>query len=215
MTQSRFEHGSENNEMELFKLSLDYLEGCKDFKGIKNLIEKYDKIKTDKEDMQHPNKDISVKFKDTTKPIIMELQHSSIDDFRKYEDIRLDYVSAYIPYIKIWGLKNFNEKINNKKITIKKWGKLKEYDADILIYIICEYEDSTKIYKNIDKILILDVKELQNNLNYWENAYGYNLKTNNKKDECWGSAFIPVPEDNKVLQQCKIKSLQDLKTNFL
>jgi len=212
MTQDRFEHASEDNELKLFSLSLQYLETCKCFKGIRGLIEKYGKIERNDKNTHYPKKDIFVKFKDFSKRLIVEIQYSNRYDFKKYGDIRLDYVSAYIPYIKIHGLKKFNEMIKNKTINVERWGKLKECDADVLIYVICEYDKITKTYKNIDEVLIFSIEKLQNNLNYWENEYGKRLKTNNKQNEEWGSAFIPVPADDNILQQCRITSLHELIT---
>ena len=64
-------------------------------------------------------------------------------------------------------------------------------------------------------MLLLDIKRLQDNIKYWEETYGYRLKTNIKRGEKWGSAFIPVPVGDKELQKCAIDSLEDLTASFL
>ncbi|MFC2088190.1 hypothetical protein ACFLSX_01185 [Calditrichota bacterium] len=128
--------------------------------------------------------------------------------FRRYGDVRLDLISSfnltdkccksYKLSDKRWKtLKNKDELKQFTSICpVKKWGKLVTCDAHYFYFAVLDKKDHCHLFN------IYDNQKLKSQVNYFVNTYG--VKINHKIGEPWGSAFVPVSEDDKVLRNCLI-----------
>lgn len=129
--------------------------------------------------------------------LTFEIQISN--NFRRYGDLRLDYVSVYRPYSRFISLSEFQTAEENNFITITKWGKIVEPKAK---FLICEFRNGKPMRA------IYNLRLINERLDYWKKEGKF--KTNRKYGEPWGSAFIVIPENDKQLQQTKPKTLNDI-----
>ena len=137
----------------------------------------------------------------------------------RYHDIRLDLVSSFDP----WGdecrekyhdfswrwktLNSVTELIDFSSLCkVSKWGKLKTCDAKIFVFGIAKLlgRGSNRHIDEIVNILLFDNTKLKSNCDYFVNNYG--VKINHKTGEAWGSAFVPVSEDDLILRSCLINN---------
>lgn len=147
----------------------------------------------------HKSKDLEVYIQN--RKIIFESQVSH--NFDRYRDIRIDFVSVYKPYKRFYKLKDFSDAVASKEIQIKKWGKLVECEADVLC--VGFYPGSTLSGKSFYKLY--SVKKLQDKRSYFKEQY--EIQTN-KKNEPYGSVFIPVNLHDRILKTAEIRNVKEL-----
>jgi hypothetical protein len=153
------------------------------------------------------------------KEIKIEIQITSYGNerqgFKRYGDVRLDLVSAFDSTCekcqeefqlkgRIWKTLDSVEELKKFKslCRINKWGKLITCDADLFYFAVLDSKNKCyfmRIYNN---------NKLKSNVNYFINKYG--IKINHKVNENWGSAFIPVFNQDKVLVSCELNSSDNL-----
>ena len=71
-------------------------------------------------------------------------------------------------------------------------------DADILCI---QFNNGNTKYR------IYSIKKIQSKKSYFLKK---DIKTNFKKNENWGSAFIPIKIDDNILISCEINTIKDL-----
>ena len=132
------------------------------------------------------------------------------EGFRRYGDVRLDLISAFEASSKecqakyhlkngVWkSLQNASELAAFEKVcAIQRWGKLKTCDAELFVFAVVKRRNQCGL------IHLYDNAQLKHHATYFVDRYG--VKINHKQGEGWGSAFVPVPVDDSVLQSCRIK----------
>jgi len=198
MTRNRFCKFIPNEEevWNRFLASYDQKQG---FVGIKSEFENYE---------MHPDgeKDYDLIVNHVRIAITVDIQESR--DFDKYGDLRLDYISAYLPNTKFYTLKDFNRAKRAGNVTVEQWGKIVEPKAD---YLVVEFRDSNGQLHLPDSHRVYSLSLLHDHLSYWESLKQF--KTNTKtQGESWGSAFIPVRRDNPTLRSTEPRSLVEMTT---
>ncbi len=136
------------------------------------------------------------------------------EGFRRYHDVRLDLISAFEashPECRkqyhmnegTWkSLKSTKELEEfEKACPIQRWGKLKTCDAAFFLFTV------VKRRNRCDILQLFDNKALKNQSAYFIDRYG--VKINQKQDERWGSAFVPVAVSDEILHQCRVKDEED------
>ncbi|MBC8390153.1 MAG: hypothetical protein ISS28_08665 [Candidatus Cloacimonetes bacterium] len=140
----------------------------------------------------------------------------------RYHDIRLDLISSFDPW-DVEGRKKYHDfgwrwkTLKNTKelkdfaslCTVNKWGKLKTCDAKIFLFCVAKTKGrgTNKTIKEIILLNLYDNEKLKDNCDYFVNNYG--VKINHKIKEPWGSAFVPVSEDDHILKSCMINYKRD------
>jgi len=150
--------------------------------------------------------------------IRMDVQYSQ--DFAKWGDLRLDFVSAYFKDDRNYGsslstgiFKEFEERFGFKVVKVGKYFQDDYLDAVIILFYNNKLDIS--IGGNYpDKILIITKDELINFLNNNKEKIMRDIKLNHKEDlgDRHGSAFLPV--NVGYLQKesvCFFGSLNELK----
>lgn len=128
--------------------------------------------------------------------IKLEIQVTEAKDFARYGDIRLDLISTFRdPPGSSFRKRRRIEPMESERflngISVSRYGKMYECEAQKLAYYIT---------KPMDLLWIFDILALQKKRQYFINQYG--IMVNIKKNESWESCFIPVPEDDCILNTC-------------
>lgn len=136
------------------------------------------------------------------------------EGFRRYRDVRLDLISAFessapecrrLYHIKEGTWKSLNNVKEleefEKACPIQRWGKLKTCDATFFLFTV------VKRRNRCDMLHLYDNQALQQHASYFIDRYG--VKINQKLDERWGSAFVPVPIGDELLKACRINDQSD------
>jgi len=120
--------------------------------------------------------------------------------------VRLDYISAYTPYTSFSNLQDFNSALRDGRVKVEKWGKVVEPKAD---YLVVEFRCSDGQLYLPDSHRVYSLPLLHDNLSHWESNWPF--KTNVKSQrEPWGSAFIPVDQNNPILRSTEPRSLIEM-----
>ena len=128
--------------------------------------------------------------------IKLEIQITEARDFARYGDFRLDLISAFrCPVGSSFRNRRRIEPIEAERflneINVSRYGKMYECEAQKLVYYITE---------PMDLLWIFDVSELHKYRQYFIDKYG--IMVNIKKGESWESCFVPVHNDDRILNKC-------------
>ena len=190
MTTERFDQYSSQEER-VFNQFLDYYENQSGWEDAKEHLSNY---------VLHPDgtEDYDIRCATEQGYITFDIQVSA--DFSRYGDLRIDYVSAFRPasfYAR--NLEDFEKGLENRRVTVDKWGKVVNPKADFLIVEFHNGQTQWGVYNLIH--LHQSLVELRN--------VGF-FRTNHKWGEDWGSAFLAVSEKHQIVQNAKPKTLTDL-----
>lgn len=132
------------------------------------------------------------------------------EGFRRYHDVRLDLISAFEAshpecrkqyHVKEGTWKSLKSATELEEFEnacpIQRWGKLKTCDATFFLFTV------VKRRNRCDILHLFDNRALKNQATYFIDRYG--VKINQKQDERWGSAFVPVAASDDILDQCRVK----------
>lgn len=192
MTRQRFGHYS-SREPEVFRRFLASFEQKPEFQGIEEALGNFE---------THPEstEDYDIRCNTPQGYITFEIQES--ENFSRYGDLRVDYVSAFTPSTyRTSDTQKFKNDLIVGEVTVDKWGKAVEPKAQ---FLVCEFHNGQtqwQIY-NLHK-LSYSIEQLE--------SIG-KLKINQKQGEPWGSAFLAVKENDSVLNATKPACLQDILT---
>jgi len=185
MTLDRFSKYSENEEC-VWNRFLDSYDRKEGFEGIKREFSDYD---------VHPEgeQEYDIRVNNLRIRITVDVQESQ--NFDRYGDLRLDYVSAYTPNLRYCNLQNFERAIRKGTVNVDRWGKVVDPKAD---YLLVEFQRNNRELFFLDPHRVYSLSLLHKHLSYWKSL---NRFFTNKKacGESWGSAFIPVNRDNAIL----------------
>jgi hypothetical protein len=136
------------------------------------------------------------------------------EGFRRYRDVRLDLISAFETtnpecqkqyHVKDGTWKSLRNSMELEAFThvcpIQRWGKLKTCDATFFLFTVLKRRNQCDILHLYDNLA------LQRRAEYFVDRYG--VKINQKQDERWGSAFVPVTISDEKLKECLIKNKED------
>jgi hypothetical protein len=136
------------------------------------------------------------------------------EGFRRYHDVRLDLISAFetslpecrrLYHIKDGTWKSLKSAAELEKFEkacpVQRWGKLKTCDADFFLFTV------VKRRNRCDILHLYDNLALRQRAEYFVERYG--VKINQKQDERWGSAFVPVKISDEKLKECLIKNKEE------
>lgn len=130
--------------------------------------------------------------------ITFDIQESQ--DFPKYGDLRIDYISAFRPpsfYTK--SLEDFENALSDGRVTVDKWGKVVNPKAD---FLLVEFQNGIIDWG------IYNLLKLHKYLSELRNISFFGI--NRKRYESWGSAFLAVSENHPIVQKTRVKSLDGL-----
>ena len=190
MTTRRFQQYSSREEA-VFNRFLDYYANQPGWEVIREHLNNY---------VVHPEGTEDYDIRCTTEYgyITFDIQES--EDFEKYGDLRIDYVSAFRPpSFRARSFEDFERALANDRITVDKWGKVVEPKAD---FLLVEFHNGPTHWG------VYNLALLHQSLARLRNVGVF--RTNRKFGESWGSAFLAVPENHQILQRTKPKTLADL-----
>ena len=132
--------------------------------------------------------------------ITFDIQES--ENFEKYGDLRIDYVSAFQPpSFSARSLKDFESAVADGRVIVNKWGKVVDPKAD---FLLVEFHNGDPLWR------VYNLAQLHQSLAELRKRNVGQFRTNHKRGESWGSAFLAVPENDQILQSTRPKSLADL-----
>ena len=190
MTGERFDKYSSQEEA-VFNRFLDYYADQPGWEEVKEHLSDFE---------LHPNGTEDYDIRCTTEHgyITFDIQESQ--DFKRYGDLRIDYVSAFRPpSFRASSLKDFERALEDRRVIVDKWGKVYEPKADFLIVEFHNGDTQWGIY---------NLAQLHQSLPDLRNIGQF--KTNRKYGESWGSAFLAVSENHQLVQSTRPKTLADL-----
>lgn len=190
MTIRRF-HQYSSQEEAVFKRFLDHYANQPDWEDIKEHLSNY---------VMHPDETEDYDIRCTTEhgDITFDIQESQ--DFMKYGDLRIDYVSVFRPRsFHTRSLQDFESALEDDKVTVEKWGKVVDPKAD---FLLVEFHNGNTCWR------VYSLTQLHQSLAELRNVGQF--RTNRKRNENWGSAFLAVPESHQILQRASPKNLADL-----
>lgn len=129
----------------------------------------------------------------------LEIQITEPDAWRRYEDVRLDLLSAFRHKegSRFWGstaIRPCSVAGFMDCIEVDRYGKLYECEADVLAFYVRE---------PVDLLWLFSVSALQERRSYFLAEYG--IKINRKsRDEKWESAFVTVHKTDIELDRCGV-----------
>lgn len=189
MTTGRFDHYSSREEV-VFNQFLDYYANQQGWEDIKGHLSNY---------VMHPDgtEDYDVRCATEYGYITFDIQESG--DFKKYGDLRIDYVSVFRPRsFRTRSLQDFESALADGTVIVDKWGKVVHPKAD---FLLVEFHNGIQWR-------VYNLAQLHQSLAQIRTVGQF--RTNHKYGESWGSAFLAVRESHKILQNTKPKTLADL-----
>lgn len=189
MTGQRFDQYSSQEEA-VFNRFLDYHANQPDWEDIKKHLGDYE---------MHPDgtEDYDILCRTEYGDITFDIQESQ--DFEKYGDLRIDYVSAFRPpsfYTR--SLQDFENAVAEGRVIVDKWGKVVDPKAD---FLLVEFHNGINWG-------VYNLAQLHQSLEELRKVGAF--KINRKFGESWGSAFLAVPENHQIVQSTRPKTLADL-----
>lgn len=189
-TGARFDRYSQR-EPQVFRRFLDNFDQMPEFERIKEALGRFE---------HHPDdiEDYDIRSETEGGYITFDTQESN--NFKKYWDLRLDYVSSFVPVgYRTANLQRFKNDVAAGAVTVEKWGKVVEPKAD---FLVVEFQNGYLDWQ------IYHLPTLHRLLPQLETAGDFH--TNHKRGEPWGSAFLAVKERNPLLQSAKPKNLDEI-----
>lgn len=178
-------------EPEVFSRFLDSFDQKPGFEGIKEVLSRCE---------PHPGgtEDYDIRCKTERGYLTFDIQESQ--DFSKYGDLRIDYVSSFRPRsYRTQSIAQFKRDHAAGRVTVEKWGKVLDPKAEFLVVEFRNGQIQWEIY---------DLRELHKLVSELERIGQF--RTNAKYGESWGSAFLAVPENHRILQGVKPANLEDI-----
>ena len=178
-------------ESQVFSQFLDDFDRKPGFLGIKQALATYE---------AHPDgiEEYDIRCQTERGYVTIDVQES--EDFAKWGDLRIDYVSSYTPvWYRTRNISQFKRDARNGRVTVDKWGKVVDPKAD---FLVVEFHNGKPLWQ------IYDLGALHDALGELEQVGQF--ITNTKRGENWGSAFLAVPENHKILQNAKPDDLEDV-----
>ena len=190
MTIQRF-HEYSSREEAVFNQFLDYYANQPDWEEVKEHLSNYE---------LHPDGTEDYDILCTTEhgSITFEIQES--ENFEKYGDLRIDYVSIFRPP-SFWtrSLEDFESAVADRRVSVEKWGKVVDPKAD---FLLVEFHNGNPLWR------VYNLTQLHQSLAELRDVGQFRI--NRKYGESWGSAFLAVPESHQILQRTRPKTLADL-----
>ena len=138
--------------------------------------------------------------------VTVDIQENN--NFEKWGDLRLDFVSVYTPDRLFRTYNEFRASLDATQISVEKWGKIVEPQAD---YLVVEFRQCTmgELWPHSPH-RIYSLQLPHDHLNYWI-THGI-FRTNIKRDteETWGSAFIAIKREDENLRATEPCSLMEM-----
>ena len=190
MTIQRF-HQYSSQEEAVFDRFLDYYANQPSWEEVKEHLSNY---------VVHPDGTEDYDIRCTTKHgyITFDIQESQ--DFKKYGDLRIDYVSAFQPpSFSASSLEGFESALADDRVSVDKWGKVVDPKAD---FLLVEFHNGNTHWG------IYNLAQLHQSLASLRKVGQF--RTNRKSGESWGSAFLAVRESHQIVQSTRPKTLTDL-----
>lgn len=175
----------------MFSRFLESFDRKQGFEGIKNALGKY---------VAHPGstEDYDIRCETERGFITFDIQESQ--DFRRYGDVRVGYVSSFRPVSRRFqSLSQFRQAVDTGQVTVEKWGKVLAPRAE---YLVIEFRNGQTFWQ------IYDLWQLNEAVKELEKVGKF--KTNHKRGEDWGSAFLAVPAGNPLLQGARPGNLGEI-----
>lgn len=190
MTTERFDRYSEK-EGPVFNRFLDHYANQPGWKDIKEHLSSYE---------LHPGgiEDYDIRCTTQYGSITFDIQVSR--NFKRYGDLRIDYVSIFRPpSFRTSNLEDFKSEVEAHRVTVEKWGKVVDPKAD---FLLVEFRNGATQWR------VYNLMQLHQSLPELEKVGKF--RTNHKCGEDWGSAFLAVHESHQILQSTRPKTLADL-----
>ena len=190
MTTQRFDRYS-SQEVDVFKRFLDHYANQPGWEDIKEHLSNY---------VPHPDGTDDYDIRCTTQYGYITFDIQVSENFEKYRDLRIDYVSIFQPrlfYAK--SLEDFEKARKDGEVIVNKWGKVVNPKADFLL---------VEFLNGIPRWRVYNLMQLHKLLPELRKVGQF--KINRKRGESWGSAFLAVPENHQIVQRTRPKTLADL-----
>ena len=190
MTIRRFQHYSSREEA-VFNRFLDYYANQPGWEAVREHLNNY---------VVHPDRTEDYDIRCTTEYgyITFDIQES--ENFQRYRDLRIDYISIFRPksfYAR--SLEEFERALEYRKVTVEKWGKVITPKADFLV---------VEFHNGLTQWQVYNLVQLHQSLPDLRNIGAF--KINKKDKEDWGSAFLAVPKNHEILKSTEPKTLAHL-----
>lgn len=190
MTGKRFDDYSSQEEA-VFHRFLEYHANQPGWEGVEEHLNNY---------AMHPDGTEDYDIRCTTQHGYITFDIQVSEDFEKYGDLRIDYVSAFRPpSFRTSSLEDFESALADGRVVVDKWGKVIDPKANFLIVEFHNGDTHWGVY---------NLAQLHQSLPALRNVGQF--KTNNKYGESWGSAFLAVSESHQIVQNTRPKTLADL-----
>ena len=190
MTSDRFDQYSSQEEP-VFNRFLDYYANQPGWGEVKEHLGNY---------VVHPDGTEDYDIRCTTEHGYITFDIQVSEDFEKYGDLRIDYVSIFQPpSFRTSSLKDFKSAVADGTVIVNKWGKVVDPKAH---FLLVEFHNGNPRWR------VYNLAQLHRSLAALEDVGLF--RTNRKSGESWGSAFLAVPENHQILQRTRPKTLADL-----
>ena len=189
MTGQRFDQYSSREEA-VFNRFLDNYANESGWEEVKEHLSNYE---------MHPDGTEDYDIRCTTEYgyITFDIQES--ENFEKYGDLRIDYVSIFRPRsFYASSLEDFESALEDGRVSVEKWGKVVDPKAD---FLLVEFHNGINWG-------VYNLAQLHQSLKELRRVGAF--KINRKSGESWGSAFLAVRESHQIVQSTKPKTLADL-----
>lgn len=190
MTIERFDQYSSQEE-EVFNRFLDDYANQPGWGEVKEHLSNYE---------VHPNGTEDYDIRCTTEHGYITFDIQVSENFKKYGDLRIDYVSIFQPLsFRTRSLKDFESAVADGSVIVNKWGKVIDPKAD---FLLVEFHNGNPLWR------VYNLAQLHQSLAALQDVGQF--RTNHKKGESWGSAFLAVRESHQILQSTSPKTLAGL-----
>jgi hypothetical protein len=140
--------------------------------------------------------------------------------FRKYGQLRLELIAQFNPQSELcrkryhlggpnWKVIENTDELKSFAATtrIKKWGKLKSWDAKVMYFAVLAENNKCHYFS------LYNVEKLKKNCDYFINKYGAILYL--PENDEWALSYVPVNKDDKILESCRITNKQEFLKCFM
>ena len=190
MTFRRFDQYSSQEEA-VFNRFLDYYANQPGWEEVKEHLSNYE---------VHPDGIEDYDIRCTTKHGYITFDIQVSQDFKKYGDLRIDYVSAFQPpSFHTRSIQGFESALADGRVSVDKWGKVIDPKAD---FLLVEFHNGNTRWR------VYSLTQLHQSLTELRDVGQF--RTNHKFGESWGSAFLAVCESHQIVQSTRPKTLADL-----